>query len=1044
MGEEHRDFFISYTSADRTWVEWIAWELEAVGYTTLIQAWDFRPGTDWAIKMQEGTTEWSRILAVLSPRFFESKFTSAEWSSAFAKDPTGELGLLIPVRVAECEPPGLLRARTYVDLVGQAEDAVRKKLLDGVKQGRAKPAKAPSFPGSAKPKPEFPPTKKEAERQTKEETSQQAQTAPAAPRTIHNLPFSPNPMFTGREAELEALRRGLQERWEVAVTQTIAVHGLGGVGKTQLAVQYAWQHLREFDAVLWTRAESPQTFEASLAILASVLRLPEAKEREQSVQLQSVLGWLADHDRWLLIADNADTDEAARALCDRLPPSLPGQVLITSRISDWPVNIQDIELDLLSPDDATRYLLDRVARRRHNAGDEVAAGKLAAELGNLPLALEHAASFLIEMRVSFERYLEYLSQAHSSQKCREARPEVLSYVAEGGTRCATSVAKTWSITLERLSPLSHALLRLAAWFAPEAIPRGIFAVDKALLSEALNPEVHVSDLGIDEALGELDRFSLIRLTRETVSVHRLLQAVEQDSLNPEECRRWLVRTIQLFNAFAPRSPDNVSAWDVWVPIAPHAETLLRYSERECVDVLPIAVTANQLGQFLHARGAYAEAEPLYKRALSIREKSLGPEHPDLAISLSSLARLYRVLDRYGEAEPLYKRALKIQENALIVEHPDLATSLYGLGRLYAEQGRYSEAEPLYQRSRNIREKALDPEHPDLAASLYGLATLYVRLARYAEAEELFQRARMIEEKALGSEHPDLARSLVSLAELYQVQGQYAEAEEPFRRAGNIEETALDPQHPDVARSFHGLAGLDEIQGRYGQAEPFYQRAMAIREKALSPEHPDLAWSLDGLGALYKVQRQYGKAELFFERAVAIREKVLGLEHPDLAWSLDDLGALYQAQRQYAKAEPLYQEARAIREKALGLEHSEVAQSLHNLAGLYYAQGKYAKAEPLYELAVGIRQKSLGPEHPDVAWSLNSLALLYNRQSRYAEAEPLFRRALAIQEKALGPEHPDVATALENYAVLLRETGRLEEAASLESRAKAIQTKRRLN
>src|SRR5271165_6893671 len=155
VGEERRDFFISYTSADRTWAEWIAWELEAAGYTTLIQAWDLRPGTDWAIKMQEGTTEWNRILAVLSPRFFESKFTSAEWSSAFAKDPTGELGLLIPVRVAEFDPPGLLRARTYIDLVGLAEDAVRKKLLDGVKQGRAKPAKAPSFPGSAKSRPEF-------------------------------------------------------------------------------------------------------------------------------------------------------------------------------------------------------------------------------------------------------------------------------------------------------------------------------------------------------------------------------------------------------------------------------------------------------------------------------------------------------------------------------------------------------------------------------------------------------------------------------------------------------------------------------------------------------------------------------------------------------------------------------------------------------------------------------------------------------------------------------------------------------------------------
>ena len=217
VDEVHRDFFISYTSADRAWAEWIAWEPEASGYTTLIQAWDFRPGTDWAIKMQEGAAEWSRILAVFSPSFFESKYTKAEWSSAFAKDPTGELGLLIPVRVAECEPPGLLHARTYVDLVGTAEDAARKKLLDGVKQGRAKPDERPSFPGSAKPRPEFLPTKIEAERQTKEDTWRQPRAAQGMPRTVHNLSFALNPAFTGRAAELEKLHEEFQKGGEMAV-----------------------------------------------------------------------------------------------------------------------------------------------------------------------------------------------------------------------------------------------------------------------------------------------------------------------------------------------------------------------------------------------------------------------------------------------------------------------------------------------------------------------------------------------------------------------------------------------------------------------------------------------------------------------------------------------------------------------------------------------------------------------------------------------------------------------------------------------------------
>lgn len=164
------------------------------------------------------------------------------------------------------------------------------------------------------------------------------------PRTIHNLPFLPNPLFTGREAELEALRRGLQERVKMPVIKTVVAHGLGGVGKTQLVVQYAWKHLREFDAVFWMKADSPEALDASLAAIAPVLRLPQANEREQAIQIKAVLDWLNDHERWLLIADNADTDAAARAVRERLPPSLPCALLITSRISEWPVKSRTLHL----------------------------------------------------------------------------------------------------------------------------------------------------------------------------------------------------------------------------------------------------------------------------------------------------------------------------------------------------------------------------------------------------------------------------------------------------------------------------------------------------------------------------------------------------------------------------------------------------------------------------------------------------------------------------------------------------------------------------
>jgi len=258
-----------------------------------------------------------------------------------------------------------------------------------------------------------------------------------------------------------------------------------------------------------------------------------------------------------------------------------------------PAFIQDLGLDLLSSDAATRYLLERVARRRHNAGDEAAAWSIANELGHLPLALEQAAAFIIEVRWSFDKYREQL---------RDARPELLSEHWEGGTRYPASVAKTWSITLEQLSLLARSFLRIAAWFAPDAIPRSVFSADRNVLAEALGEEETVSDLAFEKALGELDRFSLIHLTAETVSVHRLLQAVEQDSLGEEERKRWLLWAARLFNAVWSASPNDVRSFGVWLSLAQHGETLIEHAKHCHVDALPIALVANNVGLFLNLRG----------------------------------------------------------------------------------------------------------------------------------------------------------------------------------------------------------------------------------------------------------------------------------------------------------------------------------------------------------------------------------------------------------------------------------------------------------
>jgi CHAT domain-containing protein/Tfp pilus assembly protein PilF len=354
---------------------------------------------------------------------------------------------------------------------------------------------------------------------------------------------------------------------------------------------------------------------------------------------------------------------------------------------------------------------------------------------------------------------------------------------------------------------------------------------------------------------------------------------------------------------------------------------------------------------LYKAGKFAQAIPLAHRLLAIRQKLLGPDHPEVATALSNLAAFYHFQGRYAEAEPLYKRSLAIREKALGRDDPVVAESLSNLAMLYKNQGRYAEAEPLFKRALAIEEKALGPDDPDLAITLNNLALLYTERYRLTEAEPLYKRSLAIREKALGLDDPAVSTALSNLAALY------------------------------------------EEQGRYAEAEPLIKRALAIGEKTLGIDHPDFALMLNNLASLCEKQGHDAEAELLYKRSLAIREKTLGHDHPDVAASLNNLATFYKLHGRYAEAGPLYIRSLAIKEKALGPNHPDVALSLSNLAAFYFTQGRYAEAELLIKRALAIYERAVSPDHSDWALSLNSLAALYYEQSRYADALSLVRRAI---------------------------------------------------
>ncbi len=420
---------------------------------------------------------------------------------------------------------------------------------------------------------------------------------------------------------------------------------------------------------------------------------------------------------------------------------------------------------------------------------------------------------------------------------------------------------------------------------------------------------------------------------------------------------------------------------------------------------------------LYNQGKYAEAFAVAKRALSLAEAALGPQHPDTLSSINDLGILYQAQGRYGEAEPLYKRALEGYEAALGPRHPYTLRSLNNLGFLYNTQGRYSEAEPLLKRAAAGYEAALGPQHLDTLGSISNLGLLYDMQGRYGEAEPLYKRALAGFEAALGPRHPHTLRSVNNLGLLYNAQGRYGEAEPLLKRALAGYEAVLGPQHPDTILSVNNLGFLYDMQGRYGEAEPLYRRALAAFEAVLGPQHPDTLGSVNNLGFLYQTQGRYGEAEPLFRRALAGREAALGSQHPDTLGSVNNLGLLYDAQGRYGEAEPLFQRALAGSEAALGPRHPNTLRSVNNLGSLYQAQGRYGEAEPLLQRALAAREATLGPHHPDTLGSVNNLGFLYQTQGRYSEAEPLLQRALGGYDAALGPQHPDTLGSVNNLAAL---------------------------
>jgi tetratricopeptide (TPR) repeat protein len=549
-----------------------------------------------------------------------------------------------------------------------------------------------------------------------------------APPKICHLPFSRNPFFTGRKSHLEQLRQFLQANGSVALTQPVSISGLGGIGKSQLALEYAYRCFpKVYRAVFWVNAADRRTLRAGYYALAHRLKLPDIDKRNPKQCIQAVKQWLVDHTNWLLIMDNADDLPLARSF---FPEGYQGHILLTTRSPfAGKIGARQLEIDKMEPEEGLDFLLRRTDRLEAEDMRESAL-QLVELLDGHPLALDQAGAYIEETRISFTDYI------HLYNEQRRLFLEKYGALESEHSDHPETVVVTFELCFAAARErhrLADEILNFCAFLSPDDIPVELFQHD---ISFKVDRDT------FNGGIAALQRYSLIkRNTQEkTFSMHRLVQAVFNDAMPPDLQKQWRERVVRALNAAFP-APE-FSNWRQCERLVSHVLACAAWANEITPKVAFVVLFTfglfhfglfNKAGSYLLERGQYSEAEMLLSRALSICKQLFGAASLETASSLHDLALLYSAQCKYSQAEHLYQQALEIQEK-IYGEHlfrllgsprPDIVDSLHNLAVLYIMQGKFEQAEPLLAGVQSIQEMKLGTEHPDVIMSLSNLAAFYI-------------------------------------------------------------------------------------------------------------------------------------------------------------------------------------------------------------------------------------------------------------------------------------------------------------------------------
>jgi tetratricopeptide (TPR) repeat protein len=678
------------------------------------------------------------------------------------------------------------------------------------------------------------------------------QDAPSLSVSVPNavpLPQARNRNFVGRQRVLEALHRSFRADGQLVQV----IHGTGGVGKTQLALEYAYREREQYRTIAWLPASEPNTLAVHYRRLAERLGVAEPDALVEETR-QAVKDALRGRSDWLLIFDDAPAPDA-------ITPYLPGgggHVLVTSRNAGWQQFGMPFCLRVLERAEAVEFL-----KRRLGPVTETPAATLAQAVGDLPLSLEQASAVIAEAGISIEEYL---------RRYESLWAELLQSGRSSSGDYPDTVAMTWELAcreLENWDAEVSGMTKILAFMAPVEMPR-------TFLQRALGhlPVPFSTRFGtgpaLDRAIDLLRRFSLIAADDRGVSIHPSIASLTRDRLPPEQHRNWSSAALGMMALAFHFEADSTVGWSDCAEALPHALASSKYAESEGVVPDTNAKLLNQIGEYLTHLGRLEQARQVFERALVLTETAHGANDRRRAAIINNLGRVLKRVGDLEQARARFEEALVLDQESYGQSHAHVAEVVNNYATVLHQSGDVELALRQFEWALEVCRSSYGDDHIKVAIVTNNLGYTRATIGDPRGALEEFNAALAIAESSVGPNHPIVASILTNIGAVLRRTGQADAARAPLERAAMIHRASLGAAHPEIARNFAHLGHLHQERGELELATRYFQRALQIDQNTLGETHVALIPRLEDLGKCLKQMNEVDASSACYERIAQIR------------------------------------------------------------------------------------------------------------------------------------------------------------------------------